>query len=289
MKTAAWLVAALAGGYFVAVVTGLLGDDQGDGSDLTLGGSGTLTNTAIEGRILVLETQLAEEKKERQRIESLLDELLDGRWLGDGQNTADGETETSDRESNNVANLSPLSPAERRQQSRDRALQRQENLAERRIQRLESAGFPPDQVAWILLREEQIRLDNLNAQWERRRQNFLNSEENQLASNPLREELGEANYERYLAATGRSTSVYVSQLVNNSQASAAGFQPGDEIVRYSGERVYNFDELNAANVQGSLGEPVVVDIVRDGVPMQLTVARGPLGITGGRRRGFRGP
>ena len=118
-----------------------------------------------------------------------------------------------------------------------------------------------------------------------RRQEVL--EEGQASSNALREELGDDDYERYLQATGRRTSVYVGNVVANSQARAAGFQAGDEIIRYNGERVFSFNDLNMANVQGPLGEAVVVEILRDGVPMQLSLERGPLGIVGGRQRGNR--
>jgi hypothetical protein len=37
-------------------------------------------------------------------------------------------------------------------------------------------------------------------------------------------------------------------------------------------------------MEGSAGENVVVNIIRDGVPMQVVIPRGPLGINTGRRR-----
>jgi len=165
--------------------------------------------------------------------------------------------------------------------------ERQASREKRRVDRLQEAGFSSEQTQWILQQEEALRLEQLNQQWEQRRQRYLENAEISRIDDGMRQQLGEADYERYLQATGRPTSISVSQVVNNSQANAAGLQTGDEILRYNGHRIYNFNELNLATVQGELGETVVIDIVRDGAPMQLVMERGPLGIVGGRQRGYR--
>ena len=100
----------------------------------------------------------------------------------------------------------------------------------------------------------------------------------------LREELGDADYERYLEANNRSTSISISSVIDSSPAQAAGLRSGDEIVRYDGERVFSMTDLTQQAIDGLPGQNVAVDIVRNGVPMQVVMPRGPIGISGGRRR-----
>ena len=105
-----------------------------------------------------------------------------------------------------------------------------------------------------------------------------------MAADSLRAELGDAEYERYLDASGRSTNVAVSSVIESSPAQSAGLQPGDEIVRYDGERVFSMTDLTRQTMVGEPGETVVIDIMRNGNIMQVVMPRGPVGITGGRRR-----
>ena len=58
-------------------------------------------------------------------------------------------------------------------------------------------------------------------------------------------------------------------------------------MNYAGQRVFNVGELNNLTFEGTPGESVVVDVVRDGQQLQLVVPRGPIGIGGGPFR--RGP
>src|SRR5690606_545711 len=105
------------------------------------------------------------------------------------------------------------------------------------------------------------------------------------ATRTLRGEIGDDEYERYLQALGRSTAVVVREVLASSPAERAGLQPGDQVVAYGGERVFDQRELNALTLQGQAGESVVLDVRRNGQTIQLVVPRGPIGITGG---GFRG-
>jgi len=102
----------------------------------------------------------------------------------------------------------------------------------------------------------------------------------------LRQELGDYEYERYLVANNRPTSVGVGTVLESSPGQVAGLQPGDQIVSYDGQRVFSTVDLNQQTMQGVPGESVVVDFLRDGVPMQVVVPRGPIGIStrGGRGR-----
>ena len=157
--------------------------------------------------------------------------------------------------------------------------------AEGRVARLVEAGFPPGQAEWIVQRESQLQMDALQARYEAERtgdaMDFFQSRT--AASDALRNELGDADYERYLGATGRPTSVAVSGVLDSSPAQLAGLKPGDEIVRYDGKRIFSMTDLSRQTMEGQPGEQVVVDVLRDGLSMQVVVPRGPIGISGGRR------
>ena len=160
------------------------------------------------------------------------------------------------------------------------------NSPERRMERLIEAGFLPAEAEWILEREQQLQMESLQARYEAGRSgepaDFYRDRFS--TSSQLREELGDAGYERYLEANGRPTNVEISSVIGSSPAQSAGLRPGDEIVRYDGERVFSMTDINLASMEGDAGQSVVIDFVRDGVPMQVVMPRGPLGVSGGRRR-----
>jgi hypothetical protein len=168
-----------------------------------------------------------------------------------------------------------------------RTVQERDAESERRaIERLTAAGFPPDRAEWITQREEQLRMATLQAQYDATREGRTLAPGQALdAGSTLRSDLGDTDYERYLAATGRPTSVGVRDVLGSSPAEASGLAPGDEIVAYDGTRVFDMRELNALTLEGTAGESVVVDVRREGRTVRLVMPRGPIGITGG---GFRG-
>lgn len=100
----------------------------------------------------------------------------------------------------------------------------------------------------------------------------------------LRISLGEYDYEQYLEATDQPTRVPVRDIEPDSPAAAAGLQPGDNIVRYAGERVFNSTELIAKTGEMVEGSNVVIEVERDGVPYSFTVPAGTLGVSIDRRR-----
>jgi S1-C subfamily serine protease len=101
----------------------------------------------------------------------------------------------------------------------------------------------------------------------------------------LRAEIGDAEYEQYRQANGWPTVVEVAAILESSPAQQAGLQAGDQIVSYNGTRVFDIGELNRFTMGSDPGGTVVVDIVRDGIPMQVVLPSGPIGVTVGGRRG----
>ena len=172
---------------------------------------------------------------------------------------------------------SSMSRDERRRRARSR---------EGRIELLVEAGFLPSQAELITQREQELQMEALQARFdaERNGEDIDWSSNRSLTSDTLREELGEADYERYLEANNRATSISVSSVIESSPAQSAGLMPGDQIIRYDGERVFSMTDLTRQTMVGEPGQTVLVDVMRNGNLMQVVMPRGPVGITGGRRR-----
>ncbi len=228
----------------------------------------------LEQRVASLEEQLL---NEIERVAELEQQLGSG---GAGFPRSfpvaeEGEAEADEAEE---------TPQQRRQRISEERQRR--NSYEGRVARLERGGFSADTARQIVLREEQLQAQQIEERWQRRRDNLLADQEKGVdyTRNPLREELGDDQYERYLEASGRSTSVGITRVMESSAASLSGVRAGDRILRYNGERVFNLSDLNNETIRGELGEVVTLDIERNGTEIQLTIPRGPLGITS-RRRG----
>lgn len=234
------------------------------------------TRAAPSERLLALESALDEERRARQLLEEELFRLIE-----EVERLKGGESPIEIEESPERA--AALAQAV---DVRNRFNVRGGVDAESRAAELVAGGFSPDRAATIARREAELRMQAMQSRFEARQAGeLLNFFETQFeADQTLRDELGEAEYERYLEASNRSTSVGINDVLEFSPAEQAGLRRGDRIVRYNGERVYNLRDLNRQQMQEDVGANVVVDIVRDGVPMQVTVPRGPLGVMAGRGR-----
>jgi len=228
----------------------------------------------VEERIAALEQAVSDERQARQWLQEEVMyltgelELLSGGNEPEPQSDIDAEEPSLDSQS------------ARREDYRRRYSE------EGRIEALIEAGFLPSQASLIVRREAELQMEALQARYDAERSgDHVDYYRSRNAGNDaLREELGDADYERYLEANNRSTSVSISSVIDSSPAQAAGLQPGDEIVRYDGERVFSMTDLSQQAIEGVPGQNVAVDIVRNGVAMQVVMPRGPVGISGGRRR-----
>jgi predicted metalloprotease with PDZ domain len=162
---------------------------------------------------------------------------------------------------------------------------REERQTTGRRDAMVEAGMAPDRADYILRRESEMRFESMQAVYEARNSGEpLEFNRNFNADAMLREEIGDTEYEMYLEANNRSTSVGITSVMASSPGERAGLQAGDEIVGYDGERVFSTSELIQQTMAGGDGD-VVVDVMRDGSAMQIVLPRGPIGVEIGRFRG----
>ena len=235
------------------------------------------SSAATEQRILALEMAVSEERQARQLLE---DELLilfaELEQLEADRDDRRGADEDIREARGNIE----AETVARRQQFRE---ERQTNG---RREAMIKAGMSPDRADYILRRESEMRYEQMQAVYEARSSGepLDPFSRNYNADAMLREEIGDTEYETYLQANNRSTSVGVSSVMASSPGERAGLQAGDEIVGYDGQRVFSTSELIQHTMAGGDGS-VVVDVMRGGSPMQIVVPRGPIGVEIGRFRG----
>jgi C-terminal processing protease CtpA/Prc len=248
--------------------------------DMTLVSSGSEEAATAEPGVSSFDAAAPAEERIRALEQALMQEQQARQWLEEEILALREEIEQRDGESAAADERSVATMEERTEAFRSRRFGT--SSTEGQLDRLIQAGFPPDRAQWIVDRESELQMERLQARYDAMR----TSEESGFfgrgfsRDSTLRAELGDDDYERYLKANGRSTTVGVGNVLPNSPAQRAGIQPGDQIVRYDGERVFSMMDVAGRIMQTEAEGDVVVDIVRDGVPMQLVLPRGPLGVMG---------
>jgi len=94
----------------------------------------------------------------------------------------------------------------------------------------------------------------------------------------LRGDLNEADYDRYLYATGRNNRARITDVLANSPGEAAGFRAGDTVLSYDGKRVFSIEELRDLATRSRRGDTIRVEVLQDGEVETLTVPGGPIGL-----------
>jgi hypothetical protein len=102
-------------------------------------------------------------------------------------------------------------------------------------------------------------------------------EATQAVERELRKDLGEDMYDVMLFGARRSNRVLVRDVFRGSAAEAAGVQPGDLIVGYGGQRVFNGRELRRLIRQSQPGQSTGLQVQRGEQILDLRVAGGPIG------------
>ena len=263
-------VAAMAAG---AVVAGwFLGSPAATVTEAVTGHPASGAAEPLDARIAALEQALTVEREARQLLQEEV--LVLSEAIADADARADSEsTRRPGAAEPTAAEDPPVTPEQvRRRFSQD---------PEARRQRLVDNGFTIVEADRILQRESELRMETLQARYEAQRSgepfDFRDS------ASTLRDELGDDAYARYLTANGRPASVTIASVYESSPAMSAGLRPGDQITRYDGQRVFSMNDIADLTLDGAAGEVITVDILRDGIAMQLSIPRGPLGVSGGRR------
>jgi len=222
-------------------------------------------------RINALETAVAQERNARLLLEEELQAIYDEiERIGSDQVSTDERTAAMEQQ---------------RESFIERAARfRGGSDVDSRVARLVAAGFSPDRAEWIAKRESELQMQQMQLVFDVRQSGgrFDRSDVRLDPELALREEIGDLEYEQYLEADGRSTSVEVGTVLESSPGQRAGIQAGDQIVAYDGRRVFSYGELSEQTMNTEPGRSVVVDIVRDGAPMQVVIEAGPIGISNQR-------
>ena len=275
MKTFVLVVAGLAAGLAVA----LWFAPEPPGSSLETASAAVPDAADWSARIEEVESALRAETEQRalleRRVAELGSELKEMRGGPAGVTAAAAGADTAQDASTSEG---PPGAAGAPPFARNR---RPAQTEEQRIEQLVAGGFAPDRAAWIERRTSELQMQAIQAQYARRRGETVDPALLVGGDQTLRAELGDEEYERYLAALGRPTKVGVFNVIASSPAEKAGLRPGDAIVSYGGTRVFNMGELNDLTLEGTPGNSVIMEVERDGQRVQLSLPRGPIGIGGG--------
>lgn len=93
----------------------------------------------------------------------------------------------------------------------------------------------------------------------------------------LREEFGDASYDRYLYASGRPNRLAVRNVLQDSAAQGAGLQPGDVIQSIDGSSVFTLGDLQRIVREPDSGT-VSIEVSRGSERFVSSMPRGPLGV-----------
>ncbi len=230
-------------------------------------------------RIRALEQAVADERNARSILEDQLHALMEEIERIDASGPRVIVSEVADLQRSREQATSDSSRSSER---RPDMLAFATSYRDARIKQLVRNGITPERAEWILQRESEARFEALQAEFDARRagESIDPYASNLDAQTRLRSDLGDADYENYLQSMGQPTAVMIQEVLGSSPANRAGLQAGDQLVSYGGKRVFSMTELRAQAMQGQTGEDVVIEIMRNGTLTQLTVPRGPLGISG---------
>lgn len=234
------------------------------------------TGASDTDRIADLEQALAAQVDRGNQLESRLKELESRPGWGGTRRNANGEGPGGERFADTQRQFldadGNFDPTRMR-----------EAVRAQQLDRLVQAGFTRERAEWIERRSQELQLQQQQAQFDAQRsgQPVRGAD----AGNALRKEMGDMEYEKYLKAMGQRTEVQVMDVLASSTAEKAGLKPGDQIVSYAGQRVFDMRDLNSVTRQGTPGETVSVEVLRNGQSVQLQVTRGVLGVESGGGRG----
>ena len=221
----------------------------------------------LEARIGVLEQELSEEIAARINLEQ---RLAQNRSLIAATETPDTTLEDSGQ--------SFSASVQDGTEAIDNSVTLEQNLI--------AAGMPLDTIQAMKSTFDQNQLEMLQLRDRAIREGWSDSaefrEQMSALSNPyqeLREQFGDEAYDQYLFASGMPNRVQIREVYSGSAADNAGLRPGDIFVSYASAPIYSMSALRQSTLEGSAGESVLLELVRDGDSFTASVPRGPLGIS----------
>lgn len=223
----------------------------------------------LEHRIELLAATVAQETAELLRLEARL-EVVAAQLAARGRGS--DETATSSSEGDAAASDAPDTAAV------DDSLSAMEHA-------LVAAGIDAATAADIKRRSDELAMREMYLRDRAVREQWLDSPRfaEEMAAieaqrTSIRDEIGDAAYDRYLFAQGERNRVRIEDVLSESPAARAGLQTGDMILRYGDTRIFSPDELVAETRGGTVGEAIRLDIIRNGERVEVEVPRGPLGL-----------
>jgi len=158
-----------------------------------------------------------------------------------------------------------------------------QQLRDQQVSMLVEAGFSNERAEVLLRRADELRYESLQQSYR-----ALRGEAEDVEAAPpmqaLRQEIGDSEYDRFLFGLGQPNRVAVADVFQSSPAAAAGLKPGDILLAYDGQRMFDSQDLRESTMNSDPGQSVVLDVLRDGRRISLYVPGGPIGIQLGARR-----
>jgi hypothetical protein len=236
---------------------------------------GEIEATSLERRVALLEARLAAEAAERRRLKERLEETAAQlARLAAGAELPAAALPPAD--------AAPAAPAPGPEGADAAAIDWNTSAMERA---LTAAGLAPAQAEEIKRRGDELALAEVYLRDQATREGWLDTprfKEEMAALDaermPIRDEIGDEAYDRYLFALGQSNRVLVDDVMVQSPAAEVGLRPGDMIVRYGDIRIFAPADLVAETHGGTPGENVRIEVVRNGERFEIDVPRGPLGL-----------
>lgn len=158
-----------------------------------------------------------------------------------------------------------------------------EQLRARQVQMLVESGFSAQRAENLLRRADELRYQSLQQSYLAMR-GEIDEDQALPPMQSLRQEIGDAEYDRFLYGLGQPNRVAVADVFQSSPAATAGLRPGDVLYAYDGQRLFNNGDLRELSMASDPGQNIVLDVLRDGQIISLYLPGGPLGVQLGARR-----
>jgi len=237
-------------------------------------GVGNLTQTVqtLESRIAQLEMDLSQEINKRQSLEKNLSELNTALQQGNIKNQTNDDEDSGENNLNQEQTLTDVNEPKLTEPERNKKILLAMGVNNENAERIQQLAEKKE-MEQLYLRNKAVREG-----WFGTEKYFEKTRELDLSSNIYREELGDDAYDKFLYASHLTNRITVQSVLSESPAETAGLKPGDHILSYDNQRVFNWSDLTTLTANGEAGETVPLEVKRNEQTYQFFITRGPLGI-----------